>query len=82
MDGPVIPQLRLDTTNPNDNDFNVVIPPIGRLRPLRYGQIYPIPPGADVQIQDWEIWFTDASSANTGEKPESQRLFQSIRSIV
>ena len=27
-----------------------------------------IPPGADVQIQDWEIWFTDASSANTGEK--------------
>ena len=65
---PVIPQLRLDTTNPNDNDFNVVIPPIGPFETTEVWANLSIPPGADVQIQDWEIWFTDASSANTGEK--------------
>ena len=65
---PVVPQLRLDTTNPNDNDFNVVIPPIGPFETTEVWANLSIPPGADVQIQDWEIWFTDASSANTGEK--------------
>ena len=65
---PVIPQLRLDTTNPNDNDFNVVIPPIGPFETTEVWANLSIPPGADVQIQDWEIWFTDASSANSGEK--------------
>ena len=65
---PVVPQLRLDTTNPNDNDFNVVIPPIGPFETTEVWANLSIPPGADVQIQDWDIWFTDASSANTGEK--------------
>jgi uncharacterized membrane protein len=65
---PVVPQLRLDTANPNDNDFNVVIPPIGPFETTEVWANLSIPPGADVQIQDWEIWFTDASSANTGEK--------------
>ena len=65
---PVVPQLRLDTTNPNDNDFNVVIPPIGPFETTEVWANLSIPPGADVQIQDWEIWFTDASSAATGEK--------------
>ena len=65
---PVIPQLRLDTANPNDNDFNVVIPPIGPFETTEVWANLSIPPGADVQIQDWEIWFSDASSANTGEK--------------
>ncbi|MBT5736139.1 MAG: hypothetical protein HOI28_04785, partial [Euryarchaeota archaeon] len=27
-----------------------------------------IPPGADVQQQSWDLWFTDASSQNSGEK--------------
>ena len=65
---PVIPQLRLDTTNPNDNDFNVVIPPIGAFETTTVWANLSVPPGADVQIQNWEIWFTDASSANSGEK--------------
>ena len=65
---PTVPQLRLDTTNPNDNDFNVVIPPIGPFETTEVWANLSIPVGADVQIQDWEIWFTDASSANTGEK--------------
>lgn len=65
---PIVPQLRLDTANPNDNDFNVVIPPIGPFETTEVWANLSIPPGADVQIQDWEIWFTDASSANTGEK--------------
>ena len=65
---PVIPQLRLDTANPNDNDFNVVIPPIGPFETTEVWANLSIPPGADVQIQDWDIWFSDASSANTGEK--------------
>ena len=64
---PVVPQLRLDTTNPNDNDFNVVIPPIGPFETTEVWANLSIPPGSEVQIQDWEIWFTDASSANTGE---------------
>ena len=65
---PVVPQLRLDTENPNDNDFNVVIPPIGAFETTEVWANLSIPPGADVQNQLWEIWFTDASSANTGEK--------------
>ncbi len=65
---PVVPQLRLDTANPNDNDFNVVIPPIGPFETTEVWANLSIPPGAEVQIQDWEIWFTDASSANSGEK--------------
>ena len=65
---PLTPQLRLDTTNPNDNDFNVVIPPIAPFETTEVWANLSIPPGADVQIQDWEIWFTDASSADTGEK--------------
>ncbi|RJU83162.1 MAG: hypothetical protein DWB99_02975 [Candidatus Poseidoniales archaeon] len=65
---PMNPQLRLDTDNPNDNDFNVVIPPIGPGETTEVWANLSIPPGADVQQQDWEIWFTDASSQNSGEK--------------
>ena len=65
---PMNPQLRLDTDNPNDNDFNVVIPPVGPGETTEVWANLSVPPGADVQQQDWDIWFTDASSQNSGEK--------------
>lgn len=65
---PMNPQLRLDTDNPNDNDFNVVIPPVGPGQTTEVWANLSIPPGADVQQQNWELWFTDASSQNSGEK--------------
>lgn len=65
---PMNPQLRLDTDNPNDNDFNVVIPPVGPGETTEVWANLSVPPGAEVQQQDWDIWFTDASSQNSGEK--------------
>ena len=65
---PMNPQLRLDTDNPNDNDFNVVIPPVGPGETTEVWANLSIPPGADVQQQSWDLWFTDASSQNSGEK--------------
>ena len=65
---PMNPQLRLDTDNPNDNDFNVVIPPIGPGETTEVWANLSIPPGTDVQQQTWDLWFTDASSQNSGEK--------------
>ena len=65
---PMNPQLRLDTDNPNDNDFNVVIPPVGPGETTEVWANLSIPPGTDVQQQTWDLWFTDASSQNSGEK--------------
>ncbi len=65
---PFMPQLRLETDNPNDNDFDVVIPAVKPFQTTEVWANLSIPPGADVQSQTWDLWFTDAGSANTGEK--------------
>jgi len=65
---PSMPQLRLDTDNPTNNGVNVVIPPIAPGATTEVWANLSIPPGADIQQQNWDIWFTDASSQDSGEK--------------
>ena len=65
---PQMPMLRIDVADSNDHDFDVLMPAIpgGATREVYVNMS--IPPGADVQQQIWQLWFTDASGASTGEK--------------
>ena len=65
---PQMPMIRIDVAESNDHDFNVLMPAIpgGATREVYVN--LSIPAGADVQQQIWQLWFTDASGASTGEK--------------
>ena len=65
---PQMPAIRIDVADSNDHDFDVLMPaiPAGATREVYVNMS--IPPGADVQQQIWQVWFTDASGASTGEK--------------
>lgn len=65
---PQMPMIRIDVADSNDHDFDVLMPAIpgGETREVYVN--LSIPAGADVQQQIWQVWFTDASGAATGEK--------------
>ncbi len=65
---PQSPAIRIEVADSTDHDFDVLMPtiPAGATREVYVNMS--IPPGADVQQQIWQVWFTDAGSASTGEK--------------
>ena len=44
------------------------MPPLGAGKTIEFWANLTVPAGADVQQQDWNLWLTDASSAQLGEK--------------
>lgn len=62
------PVIRMDIEGSNNHGTNVIIPPIGAGATVEFWVNLTVPAGADVQQQTWELWFTDASSAQLGEK--------------
>jgi len=65
---PQMPAIRIEVADSNDHDLDVLMPaiPAGATREVYVNMS--IPAGADVQQQIWQVWFTDASGASTGEK--------------
>ncbi len=65
---PQMPAIRIEVADSNDHDLDVLMPaiPAGATREVYVN--LSIPAGADVQQQIWQVWFTDASGASTGEK--------------
>ena len=51
-----------------DHDTSILIPQIPGGASIDLWVNLTIPPGADVQQLSWELWFTDASGQNAGEK--------------
>ena len=51
-----------------DHDTSILIPPIQGGASIDLWVNLTIPPGADVQQLTWELWLTDASGQNSGEK--------------
>ena len=44
------------------------MPPLGAGKTIEFWANLTVPAGAEVQQQDWNLWLTDASSAQLGEK--------------
>ena len=65
---PAMQMIRVDVPNSNDHDTNVLMPGIKAGETVEVWINLSIPPGADVQQQTWNVWFTDASNQNAGEK--------------
>jgi len=65
---PAMQMIRVDVPNSNDHDTNVLMPGIKAGETVEVWINLSIPPGADVQQQEWNVWFTDASNQNAGEK--------------
>ena len=65
---PAMQMIRVDVPNSNDHDTNVLMPGIKAGETVEVWINLSIPPGADVQQQIWNVWFTDASNQNAGEK--------------
>ena len=65
---PAMQMIRIDVPNSNDHDTNVLMPGIKAGETVEVWVNLSIPPGADVQQQTWNVWFTDASNQNGGEK--------------
>jgi uncharacterized membrane protein len=65
---PAMQMIRIDVPNSNDHDTNVLMPGIKAGETVEVWVNLSIPPGADVQQRTWQIWLTDASNQNAGEK--------------
>ena len=74
---PANPMIRQDAvymsaagypTLVGDHDTSILIPPIQGGASIDLWVNLTIPPGADVQQLTWELWLTDASGQNSGEK--------------
>ena len=62
------PIIRMDIEGSSNHGTNVVMPPLGAGKTVEFWANLTVPAGADVQQQDWNLWLTDASSAQLGEK--------------
>ena len=62
------PIIRMDIEGSSNHGTNVVMPPLGAGKTIEFWANLTVPAGADVQQQDWNLWLTDASSAQLGEK--------------
>ena len=74
---PANPMIRQDAvymsaagypTMVGDHDTSILIPPIQGGDSIDLWVNLSIPPGADVQQLTWQLWLTDASGQNSGEK--------------
>ena len=74
---PANPMIRQDAvymsaagypTMVGDHDTSILIPPIQGGASIDLWVNLSIPPGADVQQLTWQLWLTDASGQNAGEK--------------
>ena len=74
---PANPMIRQDaiyvngagiSTMVTDHDTSILIPPIAGGASIDLWVNLSIPAGADVQQLTWQLWFTDASGQNSGEK--------------
>ena len=62
------PIIRMDIEGSSSHGTNVIIPPLGAGKTIEMWANLTVPAGADVQQQNWNLWLTDASSAQLGEK--------------
>lgn len=62
------PIIRMDIEGSNNHGTNVIMPPLGAGKTVEFWANLTVPAGAEVQQQDWNLWLTDASSAQLGEK--------------
>ena len=62
------PIIRMDIQGSSNHGTNVIIPPIGAGETIEFWSNLTVPAGADVQQRTWNLWLTDASSAQLGEK--------------
>ena len=62
------PIIRMDIEGSSNHGTNVIIPPLGAGKTVEFWANLTVPAGAEVQQQDWNLWLTDASSAQLGEK--------------
>ena len=62
------PIIRMDIEGSDKHGTNVIMPPLGAGKTVEFWANLSVPAGADVQQQDWNLWLTDASSAQLGEK--------------
>ena len=65
---PASPSIRIDSDNVNSHGSVVLLPPIKPDEPQEMWVNLSVPPGADVQQQQWSVWWTDAGGTNSGEK--------------
>lgn len=65
---PSSPSIRIDSENLNSHGTSVLLPPIKPGEPQEMWVNLSVPPGADVQQQQWSVWWTDAGGTNSGEK--------------
>jgi uncharacterized membrane protein len=65
---PATPSIRIDSDNLNSHGTTVLLPPIKPGEPQEMWVNLSVPPGADVQQQQWSVWWTDAGGTNSGEK--------------
>ena len=62
------PIIRLDVEGSNNHGTNMIFPPLGAGKTVEFWANLTVPAGADVQQRIWNLWLTDASSAQLGEK--------------
>jgi len=62
------PIIRMDIEGSSNHGTNVIMPPLGAGKTIEFWANLTVPAGAEVQQQDWNLWLTDASSAQLGEK--------------
>ncbi len=65
---PSSPSIRIDSDNLNSHGSVVLLPPIKPDEPQEMWVNLSVPPGADVQQQQWSVWWDDAGGTNSGEK--------------
>ena len=62
------PIIRVDVTGSSNHGTNMILPPLGGGDSVEFWVNLSVPAGADVQQQTWNLWLSDASSAQLGEK--------------
>ena len=62
------PIIRMDVEGSNNHGTSVSPPPIGAGKTIEFWANLTVPAGAEVQQQTWNLWITDASGAQLGEK--------------
>ena len=62
------PVIRMDVEGSSNHGTNLIMPPLGAGKSIEFWANLTVPAGADVQQQTWNLWLTDASSAQLGEK--------------
>ena len=62
------PVIRVDVTGSSNHGTNMILPPLSGGDSVEFWVNLSVPAGADVQQQTWNLWLSDASSAQLGEK--------------